>query len=133
MSAAKDIKPIIVWCHPRSCSTAFERAFLQREDTQTFHEPLGDPFYFGQKRACHRYSDEECRKSEGYDKTLEGVALSLLESANESRETPCRFVFIKVGGALTTRTWPSTSSRRRRCMRCTPTHACFLRTGKRQT
>ncbi|KAI3625767.1 hypothetical protein CBS9595_001128 [Malassezia furfur] len=95
MNASKDIKPIIVWCHPRSCSTAFERAFLQRKDTQTFHEPLGDPFYFGQERACHRYSDEECRKSEGYNKTLEGVALSLLESANETRETPCRFVFIK--------------------------------------
>ncbi|WFC98027.1 hypothetical protein MYAM1_000748 [Malassezia yamatoensis] len=95
MTATASTKPIIVWCHPRSCSTAFERAFLQRKDTQIFHEPLGDPFYFGKTRACHRYSEEECKKSSGYDKTIESVALSLLESAKQPREEECRFIFIK--------------------------------------
>ena len=102
MSADATFKPIIAWCHPRSCSTAFERAFLQREDTHTFHEPLGDPFYFGKDRPCHRYSEEECQKSDGYNKTAESVAISLLESSKEPRETECRYIFIKVRLALIT-------------------------------
>lgn len=90
------VTPIILWCHPRSCSTAFERAFLQREDTHTFHEPLGDPFYFGKHRACRRYADEVCAQSEAYTKTPQAVAQALLTCAQEHRKTPCRYIFVKV-------------------------------------
>ena len=37
------LEAIIVHCVPRSTSTAFERAFMQRADTITFHEPSQFP------------------------------------------------------------------------------------------
>lgn len=40
----ESVTPIILWCVPRSVSTATERAFMTREDTRVWHEPLGDPF-----------------------------------------------------------------------------------------
>lgn len=88
--------PIIVWCHPRSCSTAFERSFLQRADTKVWHEPLGDPFYYGKQRACRRYSEDECRASEHYGSSVEQVARKVLASSSgDGSSPPPRFVFIK--------------------------------------
>ncbi len=47
---------VVLWCHPRSVSTAFERAFLQRSDDFTcLHEPFGDAYYFGPQRQSLRY------------------------------------------------------------------------------
>ena len=43
-------KIVFLWSHVRSISTAFERAFIQREDYITFHEPFGEPCYFGPER-----------------------------------------------------------------------------------
>jgi acyl-CoA reductase-like NAD-dependent aldehyde dehydrogenase len=37
----------IVWAHPRSRSTAFERAFIERDDCAVLHEPLSKFLYFG--------------------------------------------------------------------------------------
>lgn len=93
--------PVIIWCVPRSCSTAFERGFLQRKDTRCFHEPMGDPFYFGETRPNRRYSDEECKKSGYWDKTLEGTMRSLLEPSTydvdvAKGKTECKYIFIKV-------------------------------------
>ncbi|CAG8638094.1 3723_t:CDS:2 [Ambispora gerdemannii] len=35
--------PIILWCHPRSCSSAFQRAFLQRsQEFKCLQEPFRD-------------------------------------------------------------------------------------------
>ncbi|WFD29667.1 hypothetical protein MSPP1_000677 [Malassezia sp. CBS 17886] len=93
--ATPSATPIIVWCHPRSCSTAFERAFLQRQDTKVWHEPMGDPFYFGDERACHRYSTEKCNAHGHCESTIESVARSLLESALPADGPPFRYVFIK--------------------------------------
>lgn len=54
---------IILWVHPRSCSTMFECAFLQRQDEfRVLHEPMGDPFYFGPERMSVRYSEEKCKE-----------------------------------------------------------------------
>ncbi|CAG8779245.1 14914_t:CDS:1, partial [Cetraspora pellucida] len=40
-----DKKPIILWGHPRSLSTAFERAFQQRSrEFYVFHEPFCQEF-----------------------------------------------------------------------------------------
>jgi len=39
------MKTLVLWATPRSVSTAFERAFLNRPDTHTYHEPYGDAFY----------------------------------------------------------------------------------------
>lgn len=101
--------PIIVWCHPRSVSSAFERAFMQRPDTRSYHEPLSMPFYYGENRPCHRYDEESCKAiSEGryWNSTVEGTLKSVLaetESGVEENVTvgqhersACRYIFIKV-------------------------------------
>lgn len=40
-STMKKAQSIILWTHPRSISTAFERYFLERQDFQVFHEEFG--------------------------------------------------------------------------------------------
>jgi hypothetical protein len=53
-------KPIILWCHPRSVSSALERAFMQRPDFKCLHEPYGEPFHYNlSERLSQRYTDEE--------------------------------------------------------------------------
>lgn len=93
--------PVILWCHPRSVSSAFERAFMQRKDTRSYHEPLSMPFYFGKDRPCRRYDDERCQADQAiWASTVEGTLQSLLEeqhyNANlaEGKEA-CRYIFIK--------------------------------------
>merc|ERR1712093_145317 len=49
---------VILWSHPRSCSTMFEMAFLQREEFRTLHEPFGEPFYYGPERMSNRFTPE---------------------------------------------------------------------------
>ncbi|CAD6580940.1 MAG: hypothetical protein CYPHOPRED_001396 [Cyphobasidiales sp. Tagirdzhanova-0007] len=51
---------------PRSCSTMFEMAFLQREDFRVLHEPLGEPFYYGPERMSRRFTEE--RRPEDFKK-----------------------------------------------------------------
>jgi hypothetical protein len=46
---------VMLWTAPRTVSTAFERAFMQRPSTRIFHEPYGGPYYFGPERASRRY------------------------------------------------------------------------------
>lgn len=38
-------KVIFLWVHPRSLSTAFERAIIQRDDLHIFHEPFAYLYY----------------------------------------------------------------------------------------
>ncbi|CAG8455118.1 13368_t:CDS:2 [Ambispora gerdemannii] len=41
-------KPIILWCHPRTVSSAFERSFIQRSDEFVcFHEPFCEAYFYG--------------------------------------------------------------------------------------
>lgn len=58
---------IFLWTNPRSVSTAFERAFLQREDVEVEHEPFTGPYYFGPERTSDRYlsSDPEPHQTYG--------------------------------------------------------------------
>ncbi|PWN48551.1 hypothetical protein IE53DRAFT_294926, partial [Violaceomyces palustris] len=87
--------PIIVWCHPRSVSSAFERGFMQRPDTRVWHEPLGDPFYFSKDRPCKRYSDDHCKSLEHWETSVESVTKSLLEPTSSESKESCRYIFIK--------------------------------------
>ena len=70
---------VILWSHPRSVSTAFERAFINRKDDVQckspgleigtmnltllagFHEPFGEPFYYSDERMSARYTEEQCK------------------------------------------------------------------------
>jgi hypothetical protein len=94
--------PVILWCHPRSVSSAFERAFMQRKDTRSYHEPLSMPFYFGKDRPCHRYDNERCQKDEAsWSSTIEGTLRSLLDETNYNKNVAegkeqCKYIFIKV-------------------------------------
>lgn len=70
--------------HPRSTSTALERAFLTRSDVACIHEPFGEPFYYGPERLSDRYSDSECDSSQYKNSTFESVQ-SEIESAATSK------------------------------------------------
>ncbi|ORX97258.1 hypothetical protein K493DRAFT_314140 [Basidiobolus meristosporus CBS 931.73] len=50
--------PIMLWCHPRSVSSAFERAFIQRDkEFHCLHEPFIDAYYHGPDRASDRHHE----------------------------------------------------------------------------
>lgn len=52
-------KPILVASVPRACSTAFERVFMTRTDIlKCYHEPFGEPFYYGPERLGSRFDGE---------------------------------------------------------------------------
>jgi len=62
ISAPRD-KPVVLWCHPRSVSSAFERAFMERKDFKCLHEPYGEPFHYNLcERISQRYTDEEIKR-----------------------------------------------------------------------
>lgn len=100
-AAMPDLDATIIWCHPRSCSTAFERAFMQRADTITYHEPLGDAFYWGPQRQCLRFSRTSIEREhsdvqEPLLQTLAGVANGTNASGRGADEPQGkRFVFAK--------------------------------------
>lgn len=57
---------LFIVTHPRSTSTALERAFITRQnDTTCIHEPFGEPYYYGPSRLSGRFSPEQCKAS-GY-------------------------------------------------------------------
>ena len=56
MSSADPHKTILMlWCVPRSSSTAFEKAFQQRVDMTLLHEPFTDSYYFSNQSRNNRY------------------------------------------------------------------------------
>lgn len=56
MSSADTDKTILMlWCVPRSSSTAFEKAFQQRVDIALLHEPFTDSYYFSNQSRNNRY------------------------------------------------------------------------------
>jgi hypothetical protein len=76
---------------------------MTRPDTRVWHEPLGDPFYFSSKRQCLRYTEDEAKKSEHWDKDIVDVMQSLLdpEVANKGsgKDAKVEYIFIKVSRA----------------------------------
>lgn len=49
---------IALWTHPRATSTAMERAFRERPDTFTLHEPFFQAYYTGPNRLSQRFISE---------------------------------------------------------------------------
>ena len=76
---------IFLWCHPRSLSSALERAMLERGDMATLHEPFLYLYYVheGRKRLPHLEVDP--RRPASY----EAVRSMILEAAR------IRPVFVK--------------------------------------
>ncbi|NEQ83463.1 MAG: sulfotransferase family protein [Moorea sp. SIO2I5] len=50
-------KIIALWGAPRCVTTAFEKTFSQRPDTEIFHEPFSDTYYFSKWRRSNRFGD----------------------------------------------------------------------------
>ncbi|MFT2017323.1 hypothetical protein ACMA1D_15980 [Streptomyces sp. 796.1] len=64
---------VAVWAVPRSVSTAFEKTFSRRSDTEVVHEPFTDCYYFGPERRSRRYGDRaQCA---AYDRQAAGAQL----------------------------------------------------------
>jgi hypothetical protein len=63
-------KPVALWAVPRSISTAFERAFVERDDFEVFHEPFGDSYYYSEERLSDRYPDAEPKAEHNYENVL---------------------------------------------------------------
>ena len=81
-------KVVFLWCHPRSISTAFARAFMQRQDFVTLHEPFTAPFIFGPERLSDLFNDEIYARYT--DATFDHVVQQIItESKTEKR------VFVK--------------------------------------
>ncbi len=52
-------KTVILWAAPRCVSTAFEKTFSCRSDTEVVHEPFCDVYFFSQWRRSERFGDCE--------------------------------------------------------------------------
>jgi hypothetical protein len=63
-------KPVALWAVPRSISTVFERAFVERDDFEVFHEPFGDSYYYSEERLSDRYPDAEPKAEHNYENVL---------------------------------------------------------------
>ncbi|MEC4986728.1 MAG: sulfotransferase family protein [Oscillatoria sp. PMC 1068.18] len=77
-------KVIALWAAPRCVSTAFEKTFSQRSDTEIIHEPFCDVYYFSKWRRSDRFGD--CEELENYS---EDEAIKKIYSLKKS------LVFIK--------------------------------------
>lgn len=72
--------------HPRSTSTALERAFLTRKDVVCIHEPFGEAFYYGPERLSDRYTDEECSHSEHSSTNFQSVVKDIIGKAQTASQ-----------------------------------------------
>ena len=86
-------KIVFLWSHVRSISTAFERAFMQREDYVTFHEPFGEPCYFGPERIYGYYDNELDAHAEHINTTYSQIIETILEAASSKGQY--KNVFVK--------------------------------------
>ena len=81
-------KIVILWCHPRSISTAFARAFEQRQDFVVFYEPFSPPAVFGPERMSNLFDDEVYARYA--DVTYANVMKQIITEGNKDKR-----VFIK--------------------------------------
>jgi hypothetical protein len=54
-----ETRRIALWAVPRSVSSAFERSFIERDDTLVLHEPFAHAYYHGPDRRSARFAEEE--------------------------------------------------------------------------
>ena len=82
-------KIVFLWAHDRSLSTAFERAFIQREDYNTFHEPFSEPCYFGPERISRNFENRLHEHAEYANTTYSDIIEMILKAAENKK------VFVK--------------------------------------
>ncbi|KAI0130310.1 hypothetical protein BJ170DRAFT_619630 [Xylariales sp. AK1849] len=80
-------KPIFMVAHPRSCSTAFERMFLNQVNQITcIHEPFCDAYHFGPERLSERFEDENARIESGYSQSTYQTVLDNIDAAHTAEK-----------------------------------------------
>ncbi|KAB8077254.1 P-loop containing nucleoside triphosphate hydrolase protein [Aspergillus leporis] len=86
-------KPIFLVTHPRAISTAFERAFLTRDnDIACVHEPFSDAYHWGPEKLSERYENvEKLRAENGFQDYTYHAALGLVNGSKQSGKR----VFVK--------------------------------------
>ncbi|NEO47372.1 MAG: sulfotransferase family protein [Moorea sp. SIO4A3] len=67
------VKLVVLWTAPRCVSTAFEKAFSQRPDTATLHEPFQDIYYCSQWRRSDRMGNYEKHLDYGTNHVIERI------------------------------------------------------------
>lgn len=81
-------KIIALWGTPRSVTTAFEKTFSQRLDTEILHEPFGDIYYLSKWRKSDRVVNYF---GENEDKLNYDVATLIKEITIKAKETSIVF------------------------------------------
>ena len=76
-------KRVILWTAPRCVSTAFQKAFSQRQDGAVLFEPFRDVYYYSRWRSSDRFGEKENRLDYGTDQVIEGI---------KSQTTPVVFI-----------------------------------------
>ncbi|KAF8574528.1 hypothetical protein K439DRAFT_1372114, partial [Ramaria rubella] len=66
-------RPILLWSVPRSTSTAFERAFMQRDDAQVLHEVKYYSPTLSPERLSNRYNEAHCAASSASNITYSDI------------------------------------------------------------
>ena len=61
-----DTKRLFLWAVPRSISTAFFRAMMNRRRTKVLLEPYSRSYYYGPERQSRRYQDEPLHPEHSY-------------------------------------------------------------------
>jgi hypothetical protein len=85
-------KIVFLWSHPRSVSTAFLRAFMQRDDYITFHEPFSDACYYGPERTYSYFENKLSERAKHLDTTFSKVIEEILKAAANKEK---KNVFVK--------------------------------------
>lgn len=68
---------IALWAHPRSLSTALERAFIERGDFAVMHEPFSVLYYCHEQRAVAQHANFNADEPTDY----QSIRLSILQAA----------------------------------------------------
>jgi hypothetical protein len=66
-------KVVALWGAPRCVSTAFEKTFSQRPDTEILHEPFSFVYYFSQWRRSDRFGDYKEKYSYSSDEVIKDI------------------------------------------------------------
>lgn len=62
---------VALWAVPRSVSSAFERSFIERDDTLVLHEPFSHAYYHGPDRRSSRFAAQEPDEAHAGEATVE--------------------------------------------------------------
>ncbi|KAM3075435.1 hypothetical protein ACMFMG_007582 [Clarireedia jacksonii] len=80
--------PVTLMCHPRACSTAFERVFIKRPDAfNVYNEPFADVHYYGPEARCQRHRvDGVNQVFPGYENCTYASRVEEIEAMNNAEE-----------------------------------------------